>query len=694
MAAEHVALHIPDKIARMHVQKDPENLGHNKSEPVGLLPEPSATIDGHAARVDLKHSTDELATFLEDGASRYYQFSSPVSVEQPIPFSWPESTCHPEGLGANIQPPSTVLYQSTSGQVGEAGLFSRLGRQLPSMQPEDQKYRIGHTIRPRKSLCEVSLDDRRNILSRLAEFSSVIPAGFQLPSRLALSRYIAAYINRFHEHLPFLHISTMSISRCPVELILAMAAVGAQYCFEDEKAIELFYASKQLAIIRLGRRHAKLVAIQQHTDSQLVSSAEGTDGAVTPRLHQSQTTHNKRISLHSESQLPSLMAPDQQDLIQSTQALLILMVLATWARHTEKLQEAFALQSMLSALVRDDGFRIQPATPDISWDHWIEIETIKRTKFIVYCVFNLHCIVYNIPSLILNSELNFYLPCSAAEFKAPTRLEWLQARDKAGPERNFHVALNCLFSHGGNEITECNSSLGNYILIHAIIQHIFSLRQFSRGKFDGNRDVAPEDMVATELALRNWQIGWNPFNSTALLRLAYVRLNIDMGPGMALDTRDPVQIAKAFRASPRIKRTPKLVRAVLHCAQALSIPVKIGIRLFAQTQTFIWSIQHSFCSLECALLLSKWLETLSHPNPDPPATADEQRISSLVKMMLDETEFATSPNLPPGSPAAVKQMNAGVLRVWAKIFKGVQTWAIVDIIGNSLNVYADMIEEQ
>lgn len=182
------------------------------------------------------------------------------------------------------------------------------------------------------------------------------------------------------------------------------------------------------------------------------------------------------------------------------------------------------------------------------------------------------------------------------------------------------------------------------------------------------------------------------FNSTALLRLAYIRLNVDTGPGRGLDTRDPVQIANAFRDSPAIKRTPKLVRAVLHSAHALSIPVKIGIRLVAQTQTFIWSIQHSLCSLECGFLLSKWLEALSVAHPEPPVTEDERRIGNLVKTMLDETEYALPQHMLLDSPAAYKHLSAGVLRVWAAIFRGAQTWAIVDVIGSSLNIYADMLE--
>jgi hypothetical protein len=182
-----------------------------------------------------------------------------------------------------------------------------------------------------------------------------------------------------------------------------------------------------------------------------------------------------------------------------------------------------------------------------------------------------------------------------------------------------------------------------------------------------------------------------PFNSTALLRLAYIRLYVDTA-GRALDTRDPVLIANALRDGPAINRSPKITRAVLHSAHALSIPIKIGYRLVAKTQSFIWSIQHSLCTLECGYLLSKWLEALSTANPEPPISEDERGIVAIVKSLLDETEFALPPDIKVDSPTYTKYLSAGVLRVWATIFKGSQTWAIVDVIGSALNLYADMLE--
>ncbi len=68
---------------------------------------------------------------------------------------------------------------------------------------------------------------------------------------------------------------------------------------------------------------------------------------------------------------------------------------------------------------------------------------------------------------------------------------------------------------------------------------------------------------------------------------------------------------------------------------------------------------------------------------EPAITEDEKKVLSIVKTMLDETEFA----VPFGEALDMSEiagyLNRGVLRVWATIFKGAQTWAIVDVIGSS-----------
>jgi hypothetical protein len=577
--------------------------------------------------------------------------------------------------------------------------LSRFGSRFPSLQPEDLTDEGGTR---KRQLADISHSDRQVIIEKLNEFSDVVPSDFKLPTRLALCRYIAAYINGFHEHMPFLHIPTMSVQTCSIELILALAAIGAQYTFEGEKGVELFGVSRSIATQRIRRRDARLVERHQHPESKQSPSSNCEFGP-SPRSPPRTGSISGPLGLPSDTNTPVV----GDDLMQTAQALLLLMALCTWAKHKEILREALAIQSVLATVIRDDGLHNEPLLEELPWVDWVRRESIKRTKFIVYGFSNLHCIVYNIPPFMLTSEVRLTLPCSAAEFKAPTVALWKEARRKSAPEVHFQDALKRLFSKNGRDVTMLNSSSGNYALIHALIQHVFFLRQVTRCRFDGPRDLSTEDIESLETALRNWQIGWrqnpessldpmNPdgpvaFNSTALLRLAYIRLYVDTA-GRALETRDPELIANAFRAGPAIRRSPKIIRAVLHSAHALSIPIKIGYRLVAKTQSFIWSIQHSLCTLECAYLMSKWLEALSVEHPDPPATEDEKRIIAIVKNMLDETEFALSPAVPVDSPSYARHLSAGVLRVWAMIFKGSQTWAIVDVIGSALNLYANMLE--
>lgn len=658
----------------------------------------SSTVQPNDSRIgvpSLGESLDSLAAFLDTEPLTSYRFSSIINTEQPMPFFSPETLeCGNDFVPHSASPLMSTLAPHT--QADENHTFSRFGSRLPSLQPEDPNPHNARTFP------DISLHDRQKIVEKLQEFSNVVPAEFRLPTRLALCRYLAAYVNGFHEHMPFLHIPTMSVDTCSIELILALAAVGAQYTFEGERGVELFNASRAIATHRIRRRDARLVELHRQADSNRSPSHEqGIPSRRQSPIRAASTVGPLGLPTGAESDIFVT-----EDLMQTAQALLLLMALCTWAKHKEILREALAIQSILATLIRDDGLEHdEPLREVLCWKEWIRYETVKRTKFIVYGFSNLHCIVYNIPPFILTSEVKLTLPCSTTEFKASTEDAWLEARKGAVAETKFQDALQKLFSKNGRDITQRNSSAGNYALIHALIQHIFFVRQVVRCRFDGPGELGHEDVSSLENALRNWQIGWkaNPessldpmspngpvaFNSTALLRLAYIRLYVDTA-GRALDTRDPMLIANAFKTGPAIKRSPKITRAVLHSAHALSIPVKIGYKLVAKTQSFIWSIQHSLCTLECAYLMTKWLEALL--NPDPPITKDEYRITAIVKSMLDETEFALPLDVLVDSPAYIKYLSAGVLRVWATIFKGAQTWAIVDVIGTALTLYANMLE--
>lgn len=284
------------------------------------------------------------------------------------------------------------------------------------------------------------------------------------------------------------------------------------------------------------------------------------------------------------------------------------------------LHEALSLQSLLALLVREEGLLAEP-NQAVDWDTWIRLEASTRTKLIAYCFFNLCSIAYNTPPMLLTSEVNLFLPSPSRLWRAESAWHWQEAR-QAYP--TIEIPLQDAFSRLLNRPSQGPpspvSSLGNYVLIHALIQHIYLLKQTSFASlspFDVHRGLKVEDVEEVNQALRLWTIGFdhrqvraneaghNPpgsdnyaggpvaFNSTALLRLAYIRLYTDLNLNRSLETRDHVVIATAFNDAPLLVRSPRLHRAVLQAIHALSMLVKMGVNYVARTKSLEWSIQHS-----------------------------------------------------------------------------------------------------
>lgn len=127
--------------------------------------------------------------------------------------------------------------------------------------------------------------------------------------------------------------------------------------------------------------------------------------------------------------------------------------------------------------------------------------------------------------------------------------------------------------------------------------------------------------------LRSWTSGWQqqaessldpnnengpiPFTSSSLLALAYVRIYLNIGPYRQLESRQPSLVARALCRSPRVDRSNGVISALLYATHALSIPVRLGVDRVARSQAFFWSVRHSLCGLECAVLLSKWLTSVA-----------------------------------------------------------------------------------
>lgn len=192
--------------------------------------------------------------------------------------------------------------------------------------------------------------------------------------------------------------------------------------------------------------------------------------------------------------------------------------------------------------------------------------------------------------------------------------------------------------------------------------------------------------------------------------MAYVRLSLNLGPHRQLETRDPYCIAAALHGSPRPGRSYRLTPALIYSAHALSIPVRLGIDHVARSQAFFWSVRHSIASLECAILLSKWLLSLAEPGNGQNLsgmnhyiishqvvtdvdTENESRIlhwtRCIVQEAYDSMDVEEDEVLPNFEPAS---LGLAVIKLWSRLFLKNTQWPFINILGESLKQYLAMIQ--
>lgn len=180
-----------------------------------------------------------------------------------------------------------------------------------------------------------------------------------------------------------------------------------------------------------------------------------------------------------------------------------------------------------------------------------------------------------------------------------------------------------------------------------------------------------------------------------------------------LESRDPARIARAISRAPAVERSGGVITALLYTAHMLSIPVRLGVDRVARSQAFFWSVRHSLSGLECAVMLSKWLSSLTVSGASTPPsgmyktslywcrvssntrlTDSEDRILHWVRCIVEEAydvvdfeddEADVQADRDPGS------LSLAVLKIWAHFFKSNAQWPFINIIGKSLEKYRELL---
>jgi hypothetical protein len=499
---------------------------------------------------------------------------------------------------------------------------SRFGSMAPDARENAEMGRMQDDL-GRASPLRISVNDHTVIKARLEEFSSVLPNDFVFPSRHTLTRFLEGYISGFHDHLPFLHLPTLSPVELAPELLLAILAVGAQYRFESNRGYALWYAAKAVAMEQIRRRHSSEIHALLPTPAAYSPHSTRPSPSTTYRHSFASAQSERPITQDTHREPYSPNTPQAR--LETIQAVLLLFAVGLWGAKTI-LHDALSLQSNLAILIREEGLTVETSQNSLNdWDAWIRLEGATRTKLVAYCFFNLCSTAYDMPPLLLTSELNMYLPLRSRLWRAESAWQWQELRQSTPvAEITVHEAFSRLFGRSNQGLPSQLSSLGTYVLIHALIQHVYLLKQTSLAAgspYDLQRTLKPEDVEEVAQALRVWHHSFEhrhqlrsaesghfasadsgtggalSYNATALLRLAYIRLYTDIPPSRSLETRDSMLIASALSATPLLMRSLRLHRAVFQAVHALSMLVKAGVNYVARTKSAEWSIQHSCKSI-------------------------------------------------------------------------------------------------
>lgn len=297
----------------------------------------------------------------------------------------------------------------------------------------------------------------------------------------------------------FIHVHTWRVLDNPIELVLSIATIGAQYCFEHRNAERLFHAGRAIVVERL--RHES-----DRFGPKTRSLLNMHQGGQTTTSHTS-SRRGSRIRPRNDEDYAGPWEP-----MDTVRALINLMGYATWEPKEWLVQEAFSLQSLLAHVLRDLGLH-EDAEPEpgaiasdltslpASWLAWVRQESVRRTKLIAFSFIHIHSVAYNVYPVLRSNELHLRLPCSTKEWKAPTARQWQSARREIGKEQlHFQEALSLLLKNEDSSVPldPIPTPLGNYLLLHGLLQRIYIVRDLSLPIMDHSASLPAEEVDKLE----------------------------------------------------------------------------------------------------------------------------------------------------------------------------------------------------
>ncbi|CAG8031027.1 unnamed protein product [Penicillium salamii] len=108
-----------------------------------------------------------------------------------------------------------------------------------------------------------------------------------------------------------------------------------------------------------------------------------------------------------------------------------------------------------------------------------------------------------------------------------------------------------------------------------------------------------------------------------------------------------------------------------------------------------WGIQHSISHLECALLLTLWVQNIAEAvqaNGIATLRGDEIKLLTMAKGLVKETHLQGSIDYQEETAANIRRLTISIARLWAEISSGTHIFDIVRRVGICLSVISDTLE--
>lgn len=276
-----------------------------------------------------------------------------------------------------------------------------------------------------------------------------------LPSTRDLRRYIGAYIEYFHPHLPFLHVPTLNFDYSaytndgqgaatsvegPGCLALSMAAIGALYSGDRLQSKSLFELAKKMLQLYLEIRRKAGVRRADHRSKSSESS-----------------THTP-LFLAQAMLLNIIYGFNSGDQVAGDNALIHCATLVSLYHAVAKPSGSDSQQQDVQMTDDDDlmngSSKTETSNDQQEWYKWKTAEETKRTYYAIFILSSMLVSAINHPPFLTNSEIELNLPCDE-EFWSADTAEYFHTL--GGPKQanqnqtTFSAALRELLEAGKNQ---------------------------------------------------------------------------------------------------------------------------------------------------------------------------------------------------------------------------------------------------